>query len=98
RGQRGAMWPMPGASGDYRGDMNPLPDLERPPLPEAVDPGHHGGSSGHLMNEFITAILEDRRPLVDIVQALNMTVAGIVAHTSAMRGGETLKVPQYTRA
>jgi len=31
------------------------------------------------MNEFVTAILQDRKPLVDIAQALNMTVAGIVA-------------------
>ena len=28
------------------------------------------------MNEFITAILEDRKPLVDITLALNLTVAG----------------------
>ena len=27
--------------------------------------------------------------------ALNLTVAGIVAHQSAMRGGENLKSPQY---
>ena len=47
------------------------------------------------MNEFITAILEDRRPLVDIAQALNMTVAGIVAHQSALKDGESMKIPQY---
>ena len=47
------------------------------------------------MNEFVTAILEDRKPLVDIVMALNLTVAGIVAHQSALKGGETLKIPQY---
>lgn len=50
------------------------------------------------MNEFVTAILEDRKPLVDIVMALNLTVAGIVAHQSAMKGGETLKIPQYKSA
>jgi len=26
---------------------------------------------------------------------LNITVAGIVAHQSALKGGETLKIPQY---
>ena len=40
------------------------------------------------MNEFVTAILEDRKPMVDITLALNMTVAGIVAHQSAGKGGE----------
>ena len=47
------------------------------------------------MNEFIMAILEDRPPLVDIAQALNMTVAGIVAHQSALKDGESMKIPQY---
>ena len=60
----------------YNGDERSLPDLERPPLPPSVGPGGHGGSHGHLMNEFVTAILEDRKPLVDIVTALNLTVAG----------------------
>ena len=45
------------------------------------------------MNEFVTAILEDRKPLVDIAQALNMTVAGIVAHQSALKDGETDEDP-----
>ena len=35
------------------------------------------------------------QPLVDIAQALNMTVAGVVAHQSALRDGELLKIPQY---
>ena len=47
------------------------------------------------MNEFVLSILEDRKPLVDIAQALNMTVSGIVAHQSAMKDGELLKIPQY---
>jgi hypothetical protein len=47
------------------------------------------------MHEFVAAILADRKPLVDIAQALNMTVAGIVAHQSALRNGELMKIPQY---
>jgi hypothetical protein len=72
-----------------------LPSLKRPPLPPSVDPGGHGGSHGYLMNEFVTAILMDRTPLVDIAQSLNMTVAGIQAHESALKDGELLKIPQY---
>ena len=30
-----------------------------------------------------------------IAEALNMTVAGIMAHVSALKGGEWLKIPQY---
>ena len=49
------------------------------------------------MHEFITAILEDREPLVNIYEALAMTVPGIIAHQSAQRDGETLKVPQFDK-
>jgi hypothetical protein len=48
------------------------------------------------MNEFVTSLIQDRMPLVNIAAALNMTVAGIVAHQSAMRDGELMKIPQYS--
>lgn len=91
RGQRGTMW-----GGPYDGEMTHLPPLACPALPPNVAPGGHGGSHGHLTEEFVRAILEDRKPLVDIALALNLTVAGIVAHQSALRDGELLKIPQFT--
>jgi predicted dehydrogenase len=90
RGLRGSF------DGRYEGFEKSLPDLNRPPLPPGVPPGGHGGSHGRLADEFITAILQDRKPLVDIATALNMTVGGIVAHQSALKDGEWMKVPQYT--
>ncbi len=89
RGQRGSF------HGRFEGLEKNLPDTRRPPLPPGVEAGGHGGSHGYLMNEFVTAILERRRPRVDVALALNMTVAGIVAHQSALKGGEWLKIPQY---
>jgi len=80
---------------EYHGTMKDLPDISRPPLPPGVKAGGHGGSHGQLMNEFVLAILQDRKPLVDIVRALNMTVCGIVANQSALKDGERMKVPQY---
>jgi len=55
-----------------------------------------GGFNLALRNEFVHAILLDRQPLVDIAHALNMTVGGIVAHQSALKDGERMKVPQYS--
>jgi predicted dehydrogenase len=72
-----------------------LPDLTKPPLPPGVEAGGHGGSHGYLMNEFVTAILQDRKPLIDIAMSLNLTVPGIVAHESALKNVELLKIPQY---
>jgi predicted dehydrogenase len=90
RGQKGSFY------GKYEGLEKELPNIKRPALPPGVAPGSHGGSHGYLMNEFVTAILEDRTPLVNIAQALNMTVAGIVAHQSALKGGELMKIPQFS--
>ena len=82
---------------DYQGVVKDLPDITRPDLPPGMPAGGHGGSHGHLSNEFITAILEDREPLVNVYEALAMTVPGIVAHQSALKDGETLTVPQFVR-
>lgn len=93
-------WDMPAAHGekgrvygerDGEGDA----DTRRPPLPPGMSAGAHGGSHGYLTSEFVDAILRDRKPWIDVAQALNMTVAGIVAHRSAMRDGERMKIPQY---
>ena len=89
RGQKGSFY------GKYQGLEKTLPDLKRPPLPPGVKAGGHGGSHGRLMDEFVTAILQDRKPLVDIATALNMTVGGIVAHQSALKDGEWMKIPQF---
>jgi predicted dehydrogenase len=91
RGQMGSYY------GKYEGPLaKELPPTQRPALPPGVAAGGHGGSHGQLTNEFVSAILQNRAPLVDIAQALNMTVAGIVAHQSALKNGELLKIPQYT--
>jgi predicted dehydrogenase len=89
RGQKASFY------GKYEGSGQVAPSIKRPPLPPSVEPGSHGGSHGYLMNEFVLSILQDRKPLVDIAQALNMTAAGIVAHESALKDGELLKIPQY---
>lgn len=89
-GQRGGMVGL-----HYEGEVKDLPDLTRPALPKEVATGGHGGSHGFLTDEFISAILEKRKPLVDVASALNMTVPGVIAHQSALKGGETLKVPQF---
>lgn len=91
-GERGWMEGM-----RYRGAMEDLPEVSRPPLPPGVPEGGHGGSHGPLMHEFVSAILEDREPAVNIYEALAMTVPGIIAHRSALKDGESLKIPQYER-
>ena len=65
-------------------------------LPPGVEPGGHGGSHGYMSDDFIDSILRGRKPAVDVIDALNMTVPGYYAHLSAMKDGETMKIPQYS--
>ncbi len=98
-GESGEMGRLRGQKGSYYGKWAGLkervPAFSRPPLPPGVAAGGHGGSHGHLTNEFVKAVIQNRRPLVDIALALNLTVSGIVAHHSALKNGELLKIPQY---
>jgi len=103
-------WDTPGAHGEmgriravkgtyygkYEGLAKNLPITKKPPLPPSVAAGGHGGSHGYLCNEFVMSIVENRRPLIDVAWALNMTVPGVVAHQSALKDGELMKIPQYT--
>jgi predicted dehydrogenase len=67
-------------------------------LPEPLrhDSGHEG-SHTFLTHEFVDALVHNRRPAVDVYESLAYTVPGIVAHESALKKGEQLKIPQYKR-
>ena len=48
-----------------------------------------------MTSDFIESILLDRKPIVDVSSALNMTMSGVIAHKSALKAGEWMTVPQY---
>jgi predicted dehydrogenase len=64
------------------------------PAPLRHDSGH-GGSWTFIVHEFIDSLVKNRRPAIDIYEALAETMPGIIAHDSALKGGELTKVPQY---
>lgn len=61
-----------------------------------VQGGGHGGSHPHLVNEFVSAVREDRIPYPDAITSANWTCVGICAHQSAVRGGEIVHLPEFT--
>lgn len=63
-----------------------------------IQGGGHGGSHPHLVNEFVSALLEDRDPWPNAVTSANWTCVGICAHESAMKGGEIVRLPDFTLA
>ncbi|WP_299535855.1 Gfo/Idh/MocA family oxidoreductase [Ulvibacterium sp.] len=56
----------------------------------------HGGSHPHLVHEFLTALVNEREPYPNAVQSANITCVGILAHDSAMKGGEIIRLPDFT--
>ena len=87
-------------------DADLLPESSRkftPPL-EIHDAEHlsflqgdgDGGSHPHLVNEFDSALVEDRDPLPGAVTIANWTCVGIGARESAFVGGETVRLPELT--
>ena len=59
--------------------------------------GGHGGSHPHMIHEFVRAIIEDRKPVVDDIVGAYWTGTGICAHQSAMEGGTVVKVPEFKK-
>ena len=56
----------------------------------------HGGSHPHLVHEFLMALVEERQPYPNDVESANITCVGILAHESAMAGGERRELPAFT--
>lgn len=61
-----------------------------------IQGGGHGGSHPHLAHEMISALLEDRDPWPNATQSANWTCVGLCAHESALKGGELVKLPEFT--
>ena len=74
------------------GNFDPLNPQDS--LKKGAGGGHHG-SHPHLVHEFVMSIIEERKPWIDEVLGGNITAAGICAHESAMRNGESIEVPVF---
>lgn len=55
----------------------------------------HGGSHPYLVHEFVDAVAAGRQPAVNAWEAARYMAMGATAHKSALRGGETLDVPDW---
>jgi predicted dehydrogenase len=55
----------------------------------------HEGSHQFLMHDFITACATRKQPANNVWQAARYLLPGLLAHESALRGGELLTVPDF---
>lgn len=60
--------------------------------------GSHHGSHPYMVHEFVSSIIEGRKPEIDAVTAAYWTAVGICAHQSAMSGGQEILIPDFSKA
>ena len=53
----------------------------------------HNGSHFFTIDDFVQAVVQDKIPPINAWNSAYCTLVGIVAHESAMKNGETLKIP-----
>lgn len=63
-----------------------------------IQGGGHGGSHPHLVNEFVSALRDNRDPWPNAVISANWTCVGLCAHQSAEQGGKIVPLPGFTLA
>ena len=69
-----------------------LPDYWKHPPEAAVRAGHGGGDYWEVQ-DFVSAILEDREPPIGIDLAMDMTLPGLVSQESLAQGSTWVTVP-----
>ncbi len=56
----------------------------------------HGGSHPHLAHQFLNMLVNGEEAYPNAVQSANITCVGILAHESALKGGEIIRLPEFT--
>lgn len=71
-----------------------MPEMWRNPPEEALRAGHGGGDYFEI-RDFVDCIVKDTKPPVDVYDALDMTVPGLVSELSINNGGIPVPVPDF---
>ena len=61
-----------------------------------IQGGGHGGSHPHLVHEMVSALIDNRDPWPNATLSANWTCVGILAHESALKGGQVMHLPEFT--
>lgn len=85
----------PELRGAFASGTAPVHDRSRLPREFEHASNGHEGSHHFLADDFVTAVTTGSRPPVDAWTAARYTLPGIIAHQSALRGGERLPIPDH---
>ena len=56
----------------------------------------HGGSHPHLVHQFVDMLVTKKDAYPNAVESANITCTGILSHESALKGGEIVRLPEWT--
>jgi len=56
----------------------------------------HGGSHPHLVHQFVELLRGRGEGYPNAIQSANITLTGILAHQSALRNGELIRLPEWS--
>ena len=60
----------------------------------SANKGGHGGADRKMMEDFLSCVAENRKPVLDVDFAINMSLPGSLAHESAVQGGVPMNIPK----
>jgi predicted dehydrogenase len=84
-----------GVQDDFFSSLSAVHDHARLPKEFAGMPNGHFGSHQFLVDDFVKACTSETLPPVNVWTAAKYCAPGIVAHESALRGGERLEIPDF---
>ena len=53
----------------------------------------HGGADKKMMMDFIDCIINDTKPPIDVDMGIRISLPGIIAHESSVKGGAVMEIP-----
>ncbi len=84
-----------GAQEDFFCGISQTHDFERLPLQFQGLSNGHGGSHHFLADDFVQMLAREQLPTLNVWTAARFCAPGIIAHQSALQGGEKLEIPDF---
>lgn len=83
----------------YVNKVSPVQDLSRLPASfrDVKAPWHHY-SHPFLIDDFVRAVVDDKLPPNNAWDSARYMIPGLIAHESALRGGELMDIPDFGEA
>ncbi|MDZ4200169.1 MAG: hypothetical protein U1E27_12900, partial [Kiritimatiellia bacterium] len=84
-----------GEQEDFFSEVSEVHPIQRLPIEFVGLPNGHHGSHQFLVDDFVRSVVQSKLAPNHVWAAARYTTPGIIAHESAKRDGELLKIPDF---